>query len=40
MQGCKKQTDIKNKFLDYVGEAEGGMIWKNHIETCIIPYAK
>ena len=40
MQGCKKETDIKNTFLDYVGEGEGGMIWENHIETCIIPYAK
>jgi len=26
--------------LDYVGEGEGGMIWENSIETCILPYAK
>ena len=23
-----------------VGEGEGGMIWENDIETCIIPYKK
>ena len=27
-------------FLDYVGEDEGGMIWENGIETCIISYKK
>ena len=26
--------------LDSVGEGEGGMIWKNGIETCIISYEK
>ena len=26
--------------LDYVGEGEGGMIWENGIETCIISYKK
>ena len=26
--------------LDCVGEGEGGMIWENGIETCIIPYMK
>ena len=31
---CKEQT------LDSVGEGEGGMIWKNGIETCIISYMK
>ena len=27
-------------FLDSVGEGEGGMIWENGIETCIISYVK
>ena len=27
-------------FLDTVGKAEGGVIWKNSIETCILPYVK
>ena len=26
--------------LDSVGEGEGGMIWENGIETCIISYVK
>ena len=26
--------------MDSVGEGEGGMIWENGIETCIIPYKK
>jgi len=26
--------------LDPVGEGEGGMIWQNGIETCIISYKK
>ena len=26
--------------LDSVGEGEGGMIWENGIETCIISYMK
>ena len=28
------------QFLDSVGEGEGGMIWENGIETCIISYVK
>ena len=27
-----------NSLLDSVGEGEGGMIWENGIETCIISY--
>ena len=27
-------------FLDSMGEGEGGMIWENGIETCIISYVK
>ena len=26
--------------LDSVGEGEGGMVWENGIETCIISYMK
>ena len=26
------------QFLDSVGEGEGGMVWENGIETCIILY--
>ena len=26
--------------MDSVGEGEGGMIWENGIETCILPYVK
>ena len=40
MQGSKRDTDVKNRLLDYVGEGEGGMIRKNSIETCILPYVK
>ena len=40
MQGSKRDTDVKNRVVDYVGEGEGGMIWENSIETCILPYAK
>ena len=35
MQDCKRDTDVKNRLLDSVGEGEGGMISENSIETCI-----
>ena len=35
-----KETDVKNRLLDYVGEGKGGMIWEINIETCISLYAK
>ena len=40
MQDRKKDTDVYNGLLDSEGEGEGGMIWKNGIETCIISYMK
>ena len=40
MQDNKRDTHIKNSLLDSVGEGEGGMIWENGIETCIISYMK
>jgi len=40
MQDRKWDTDIRNRLLVCVGEGEGGMIWENSIETCILPYVK
>ena len=40
MQGSKRETDIKNRLFNSVGEGENGMIWENSIETCILPYVK
>ena len=40
MQGSKRDTDVKNRLLDSVGEGEGGMIWENSTEACILPYMK
>ena len=36
----QKDTDVKNRLLDSVGEGEGEMISENSIETCILPYVK
>ena len=40
MRDSKRDTDIKNRLLDSVGEGEGGMICENSIETCILSYVK
>ena len=40
MQVSKWDTDVKNRYLDSVGEGEGGTIWENSTETCILPYVK
>ena len=40
MQDNQRDTYIKNRLLDSVVEGEGGMIWENSIETCILPYVK
>ena len=40
MQGSESDTDVKNMLLDSVGEAEGGMIWENNTEACVLPYVK
>ena len=40
MQDTKRDTDVKNRLLDSVGEGEGGMIWENSTETRILPYVK
>ena len=34
MQDSKRDTDVKNRLLDYVGEGKGGMIWEHSIEIC------
>ena len=36
MQNRKEDTDVQNRFLDSVGEDEGGMFWENSIETSIL----
>ena len=40
MRDSKRDTDVKNRLLDSVGEGKGGTIWENGIETCILPYVK
>ena len=40
MRDNKRDTDVKNRLLDSMGEGEGGMILENSIETCILPYVK
>ena len=36
MRDSKRDTDVQSGLLDSEGEGEGGMIWENGIETCII----
>jgi len=40
MKDSKRDTDVKNRLLNYVREAESGIIWQNSIEICILPYVK
>ena len=40
MRDSKRVTDILNSLLDSVGEGEGGMIWENGIETCLLSNVK
>ena len=40
MQNSKKDTDVYSRLLDSEGEGEGGMIWENGIETCILSCKK
>ena len=39
MRDSKRDTDVKNRILDSVGDG-GGKIWENGIETCILTYVK
>ena len=36
----QKRHKCVEQFLDSVGEGEGGMIWENGIETCILSRKK
>ena len=36
----QKRYRYKEQPLDSVGEGEGGMIWEDSIETCILSYVK
>ena len=36
----QRDTDVKNRLVDSVGEGGGGMIWETSIEACILPYVK
>ena len=38
MQDSKRDTDVLNSLLDFVGESEGGVIWENDIETGKLSY--
>ena len=40
MRDSERDTDVKNRLLDPVGEGEGVMIWENGIETHIISNKK
>ena len=40
MYNTARDTYIKNRLLDSVGEGESGMNCENSIETCILPYVK
>ena len=40
MWDSKRDTDVKNRLLDSVGEGKDGMIWENSIEICILSYVK
>ena len=39
MQGSKRDTDVKNRLLDYAGEGKNEMI-ESSAETLILPYLK
>ena len=36
MRDSKRDTDVKNRLLDSVGEGKGKMIRENSTETCIL----
>ena len=40
MRDNKRDTDVRDRLLDSVGEGKGGMICENSIETCILSYVK
>ena len=40
MRDSKRDTDVKNRLVDYVGEGVGGKVRENSTETCILSYVK
>ena len=40
MQNRKRDTDVQNRLLNFVGEGMGGMFRENSIETCILSTVK
>ena len=40
MRDSKRDIGVKNSLLDSVGKGEGGMLWENSIEICILSYMK
>ena len=40
MRDSKRDTDVYNRLLDFMGEGKGGMIWENGIETCVLSCKK
>ena len=38
LQGSSGDTDIENRLVNTVQEAEGGMIWEKSTETHTSPY--
>ena len=40
MQNRKRDTGVQNRFLDSVGEGEGGMFLENNIEASILSRVK
>ena len=40
MQDSQNVTDVYSRLLDSEGEGDGGMIWENDIETCILSCKK
>ena len=40
VRDSKRDTDVQSRLLDSEGEGEGGMIWENGTETCILSCKK
>ena len=40
MQNRKRDADLQNRLLDSMGIGEGGIIWENSIETCLLSRVK
>ena len=40
MQNRKRDTKVRNRLLDSVGEGKGGMFQENSIKTCILTRVK